>query len=176
MKNLKTFESYVDDAENTGLYDEMSELLDKANILICNNNGINPDENNVATDPDTANGELAKIATTEAIDLIEEINNKITEIDEMEAESFYDEDEELTESVGDPEDSFVKVNGDESELEDSDRPTVGKLKQKDGQIIIENPSKTDEYNAKMRLGGDVIVDPKFPGKSIHHIKKFNEFH
>jgi len=80
------------------------------------------------------------------------------------------------ESVGDLEDSFVKINIDETELEVSDMPKVGKLNQIPGDIIIETPSKTDEYNAKMRLGGEVIVDPKFPEKSIHHVKKFNDFH
>lgn len=181
MKILKTFESYVDDAEESGLYDDMSTLLDKANILICNYNGIDPEENNLAIDIDIACDELAKLATPEAIDLIDEINNKNSEIDEMESESFYGEDDEddndeLSESVGELEDSFIKINGDESELEDSDRPNVGKLKQKTGKIIIETPSKTEEYNSKMRTGGEIIVDPKFPEKSIQHIKKFNDFH
>lgn len=79
------------------------------------------------------------------------------------------------ESVGDLEDSFVKINIDETELEVSDKK-AGKLTQIPGTIIIETPSKTDEYNAKMRLGGEVIVDPKYPEKSIHHIKSFNDFH
>ena len=65
----------------------------------------------------------------------------------------------VQESVGELEDSFVDINIDETELEDSDRPNVGKLKQKPGKIIIETPSKTDAYNAKMRLGGDIIQDP-----------------
>ena len=176
MKKLKTFESYVDDAEESGLYDDMSELLDKANILICNYKGINPEENNEASDPEETNDSLAKIATPEAINLIKEINDKSTEIDEMESESYYNEDDEISESVGDLEDSFVKINIDETDLEDSDRKKSGKLNQKTGNIIIENPSKTDEYNAKMRLGGEVIVDTKFPEKSIHHVKSFNDFH
>lgn len=74
------------------------------------------------------------------------------------------------ESVGELEDSFVDINIDETELEDSDRPNLGKLKQKTGKIIIETPSKTDAYNAKMRLGGDVIVDPEFPDKQIHTVR------
>lgn len=78
------------------------------------------------------------------------------------------------ESVGELEDSFIDINIDETELEDSDRPNLGKLKQKTGIEIIENPSKTDEYNAKMRKGGEVIVNPKFPEKSIHHIKSIND--
>lgn len=80
------------------------------------------------------------------------------------------------ESVGELEDSFVDINIDETELEDSDRPTPGKLKQKPGKIIIETPSKTEEYNSKMRLGGEITVDTNFPGKSIHHVKNFNDFH
>lgn len=77
------------------------------------------------------------------------------------------------ESVGDYEDSFVKVNLDDSELEVQEhRPTenLGKLKQKPGKIIIETPSKTDAYNAKMRLGGDVIQEPGFSDKQIHTVK------
>jgi hypothetical protein len=79
----------------------------------------------------------------------------------------------VKESVGDLEDSFVDVNIDETELEDSDRPK-GKLKQKDGKIIIETPSKTDAYNAKRRLGGDVIQEPGFADKQIHHVRNTNE--
>jgi hypothetical protein len=72
----------------------------------------------------------------------------------------------VKESVGDLEDSFIDVNLDETELETSDRPS-GKLKQKTGKIIIETPSKTDAYNAKMRLGGDIIADDE---KQIHIVK------
>jgi hypothetical protein len=79
------------------------------------------------------------------------------------------------ESVGEPEVSFVDVNLDETELEDSERPNLSKLNQKDGTIIIETPSKTDAYNAKMRLGGEIIVDPNSPEKQFHHVKKFNDF-
>jgi len=75
------------------------------------------------------------------------------------------------ESVGEYEDSFVDINIDETELEDSDRPNLGKLKQKDGRIIIENPSKTDAYNAKMRLGGDVVQEPGFSDKQMHYVKE-----
>lgn len=81
---------------------------------------------------------------------------------------------QFNESTGDYEDSFIDINIDETELEDSDRPNLGKLKQKSGTSIIETPSKTDAYNAKMRLGGDVIVDPKNPDKQIHHVKNVKE--
>jgi hypothetical protein len=74
------------------------------------------------------------------------------------------------ESVGEYEDSFVDINIDETELEDSDRPNLGKLKQKSGKVIIETPSKTDAYNAKMRLGGEVIQEPGFSDKQIHVVK------
>lgn len=77
----------------------------------------------------------------------------------------------ISESVGDYETSFVDINIDETELEDSDRPNLGKLKQKDGKIIIETPSKTDSYNAKRRLGGEVIQEPGFSDKQIHHVNK-----
>ena len=73
----------------------------------------------------------------------------------------------VKESVGDLEDSFIDINLDETELETSDRPNLGKLKQKTGKIIIETPSKTDAYNAKMRLGGDIIADDE---KQIHIVK------
>ena len=74
------------------------------------------------------------------------------------------------ESVGELEDSFIDVNIDETELEDSDRPNLGKLKQKPGKVIIETPSKTDAYNAKMSLGGDVIQEPGFADKQMQHVK------
>jgi hypothetical protein len=72
----------------------------------------------------------------------------------------------VKESTGDLEDSFIDINLDETELETSDRP-IGKLRQKPGKIIIETPSKTDAYNAKMRLGGDIIADDE---KQIHIVK------
>jgi hypothetical protein len=74
------------------------------------------------------------------------------------------------ESVGEYEDSFIDINIDETELEDSDRPNLGKLKQKSGKVIIETPSKTDAYNAKMRLGGEIIQEPGFSDKQIHVVK------
>ena len=76
----------------------------------------------------------------------------------------------VKESVGEYEVSFVDVNIDDTELETSDRPNLGKLKQKTGKIIIETPSKTDAYNAKMRLGGEVIQEPGFSDKQIQIVK------
>jgi len=73
----------------------------------------------------------------------------------------------VQESVGELEDSFVDVNIDETDLEGSE---LGKLTQKDGKIIIETPSKTDAYNAKMRLGGNTIQDKGFADKQILTIK------
>jgi hypothetical protein len=75
----------------------------------------------------------------------------------------------IKENVGELEDSFIDINIDEPELETSDSPK-GKLSQKPGKIIIETPSKTDAYNAIMRMGGDVIVDPNYPEKQIHTVK------
>jgi len=74
----------------------------------------------------------------------------------------------FNESVGELEDSFVKVNLDDTELEVSDK---GKLQQKSGKVIIETPSKTDAYNAKMRLGGEIIQEPGFADKQIHIVNK-----
>jgi hypothetical protein len=75
----------------------------------------------------------------------------------------------VQESVGELEQSFIDTNLDETELEDSDKPNLGKLKQKAGISIIETPSKTEAYNAKMRMGGDIIVDPKDPDKQLHQV-------
>jgi hypothetical protein len=75
----------------------------------------------------------------------------------------------------DPKTSFIDINLDSTKLETSDDKNK-KLEQKPGKIIIETPSKTDAYNAKMRLGGEITIDPKFPEKQIHHVKKFNEFY
>ena len=77
---------------------------------------------------------------------------------------------QFNESVGEYEENFLDTNLDETELEDSDRAS-GKLKQKSGKIIIETPSKTDAYNAKMRLGGETIVDPKYLDRQIHFVNK-----
>jgi len=62
----------------------------------------------------------------------------------------------VKESVGELENSFININIDKTDLEVSVKPS-GNLKQKTGKIIIEEPSKTDEYNAKMTLGGEIIV-------------------
>lgn len=74
----------------------------------------------------------------------------------------------FNESVGELEDSFIDINIDETELEVSDK---GKLQQKSGKIIIETPSKTDAYNAKMALGGEIIQEPGFSDKQIHVVNK-----
>ena len=66
---------------------------------------------------------------------------------------------------------FAKVL---SELEETDKES-GKMKQKSGIEIIENPSKTEEYNAKMRKGGEIIPSKGFSDKSFHFVKRFNDF-
>lgn len=81
---------------------------------------------------------------------------------------------QFNESIGELEDSFVDINIDETELETSDRPNLGKLKQKPGIEIIETPSKTDAYNARMRKGGTVIQPKGFSDKQIHHVKNTND--
>lgn len=83
--------------------------------------------------------------------------------------------DKFLESVGEYEDSFVKVNLDDAKLDAQvHRPDIGKLKQKPGKIIIETPSKTDAYNAKMRLGGDIIQEPGFSDKQTHIVKDTND--
>lgn len=76
------------------------------------------------------------------------------------------------ESVGELEDSFVDINIDQTELEVTDKKS-GKLQQKVGIEIIENPSKTDEYNTKMRKGGETVAS-KDSEKTLHFVKKFND--
>jgi hypothetical protein len=76
------------------------------------------------------------------------------------------------ESVGEYEDSFIKINNDETSLEVSEKPS-GKLKQKAGKEIIETPSKTDAYNALMRKGGDIFQEEGFADKQIHNVKENN---
>ena len=98
---------------------------------------------------------------------IQEKNNYIMKIKKF--ESFNNDTK--NESVGDPMDSFIDINLDSTELETSEDD---KLEQEPGKIIIENPSKTDAYNAKMRLGDEITIDPKYPEKQIHHIKRFND--
>lgn len=77
------------------------------------------------------------------------------------------------ESVGELEDSFIDINIDQTKLEVTDKK-ANKLQQKAGIEIIENPSKTDEYNAKMRKGGEVVASKNYPEKSLHFVKKFND--
>lgn len=78
------------------------------------------------------------------------------------------------ESIGELENSFIDINIDETELEETDKES-GKMKQKSGIEIIENPSKTEEYNAKMRKGGEIIPSKGFSDKSFHFVKRFNDF-
>ena len=47
-------------------------------------------------------------------------------------------------------------------------PSEAEKNQASGKEIIENPSKTDAYNAEMRKGGETIVDPK-TGDTIHNV-------
>ena len=74
----------------------------------------------------------------------------------------------FNESVGELEDSFIDINIDETDLEVSEKPS-GKLKQKTGKVIIENPSKAEAYNAIMRQGGDVFQEKGFSDKQIHYV-------
>jgi hypothetical protein len=200
MKRIKTFDTFLteglDDAENAGLYDrrtwlplteDMSEILNRANILISKYRNEDPDDylenQSFATTPEEALELLSEIE--KGSDFYEQAQKLYDEIiDEMENEDCFireeemgaedDEEEETNESVGELEDSFIDINIDETELEDSDRPNLGKLKQKAGIEIIETPSKTDAYNAKMRKGGEVIQEPGFSDKQMHHVKNIND--
>ena len=73
----------------------------------------------------------------------------------------------VKESVGEYETNFVDVNIDETELEDSDKPNLGKLKQKSGKVIIENKvvaaKSTIPINNKL---GNVFI-MKIPPINIH---------
>jgi len=190
MKHLKKFENFITEGlsnvENAGLYDQMNELLNRANVLISNYSEEYPDDyfdnQSFATTPDEALELLTEIEKEsqyydEAQKLYNEIDLLNTEIDEMDAEEYFsneEDEDETNESVGELEDSFVDINIDETELEDSDRPKSSKLKQKAGIEIIETPSKTDAYNAKMRKGGEVIQEPGFSDKQMHHVKNIND--
>ena len=166
--NTKNSDQYPDDKTTyklkydkdrilTVLIDDINNLLIKLDLNIIN---------------DLKNGKikLSKLETKYEDDLI--ISNEIDDLLRRIYE--YEIDNQKNESVGDLKTSFIDINLDETELETSDDKTK-KLEQEPGKIIIENPSKTDAYNAKLRLGGEITIDPKYPEKQIHHFKKFNEF-
>ena len=80
MKKLKKFESFLNDSVPSSSFDEMSELLTRANILICNHRGLNPEECDEVTDVDSAIDGLTEVGTDEAISLKAEIADKDDEI------------------------------------------------------------------------------------------------
>lgn len=86
MKRLKTFESYVDSAQDDGLYVQMSELLSRAEALYFEITG----ENEIFGSPEDAINSLIEFNEMEdvqdLIDNIEELNNQV---DEIESEEFY---------------------------------------------------------------------------------------
>ena len=94
MKHLKTFEGY-NNAENAGLYDQMSEFLDRANILVCKYNDEDPDKWEFGS-PDEALDSLSDIdSDSEFYDEAQELYNEIDSLnDEMEAEEYFENEDD----------------------------------------------------------------------------------
>ena len=100
MKKIKTFEAFVKEgihheAENAGLYDDMTDLLNQANILISKYNGENPEEYEVPN-PDEVIDFLNEIEEghelySEAQELIDNIAALNDEIDSIESKEYFDD-------------------------------------------------------------------------------------
>jgi len=95
LKHLKTFEG-INNAENAGLYDQMTDLLTKASELYKKFSGQEYD-----FDPEDAVESLGEIIMSpdsklydEAQSLIDDIQDLETQIDEMDAEEYYNEDDD----------------------------------------------------------------------------------
>ena len=173
MKNIKKFKKFSE-SNNFVNNDKLADLLIRANELLAEYNDDVPDSEVLS--PIDILVQLSEVDMTselfeESQLLYNEIKSLLDQIEPLNniVENFQNE------SVGEYEVNFVDVNIDETELEDSDRPNLGKLKQKAGKVIIETPSKTDAYNAKMRLGGDVVQEPGFSDKQIHYVKSLKTF-
>jgi hypothetical protein len=185
MKKIKKFESFVKEEFkiNEGLlyYDSNLKIIGEPGITIdwlehvCNPKHISNIIYNKYGDK-IKYGLYVKISSNDVVIYttykIDNNNGYVEQvIDSMNLSDFETEFCNTNESVGDPMDSFIDINLDATELETYED---GKIEQEPGKIIIENPSKTDAYNAKMRLGGEITIDPKYPEKQIHHIKRFND--
>lgn len=92
LKHLKTFEG-LNYAEDAGLYDQMTDLLNRASEIYKEFSGEEYD-----FDPDDAVESLEELTPDnpnyeEALTLIDEIRDIETKIDEADAEEYFDEDE-----------------------------------------------------------------------------------
>lgn len=89
---IKNFNHFLNEkmskSEKKGLYDKMSDLLNKANILVCTHDGDDPEEYEIP-DPDTAIELLEEIDTVEAKELLDQIESLNNEIDETDSEEYY---------------------------------------------------------------------------------------
>jgi len=102
FKHLKTFEG-LNNAEDAGLYDQMTDLLIKASELYKKFSGEEYD-----FDPEDAVESLGEIIMSpdsklydEAESLIDDIQDLETQIDEMDAEEYYNEEVEDDERLED---------------------------------------------------------------------------
>ena len=95
----------MSNAENLGLYDQMTDLLNRANILISNQEGNNPDEWEISN-PDEALELLMDVHSDEAQELYNEIEQLNNKIDEADAEEYLsgDDDTEIEEQNENPDD------------------------------------------------------------------------
>lgn len=96
IKKFKQFinEDYTEASEDAGLYDKMSILLNKANILYCKFKGDDPDDWEDYDSPEEAMEALDEIPEshelyTEALELYNEIYSLNEKIDETESESYF---------------------------------------------------------------------------------------
>lgn len=98
MKKIKGFKDFINEglsnAESAGLYDDMSDLLVKANILYCKFSGEDSEEY-VISSPDEAMELLEMIHNssefyTEARELYDEIDSLNNEIDSMDVEEMFE--------------------------------------------------------------------------------------
>ena len=96
---LDTDDDFEDDnAENSGLYDDMGDLLNQANTLVCNYKGEDSDEYEISS-PDEAIDLLNEIEEdhelySQAQELIDNIAALNDDIDSIEAKEYFDEEDE----------------------------------------------------------------------------------
>jgi hypothetical protein len=102
IENIKTFDTFLteglDNAEESGLYDDMTELLIQANSLYCNYNGEDPEECEIS-DPEEAIDLLNEIEEdhelySQAQDLIDSIAALNDDIDSTDAEEYFNDDDD----------------------------------------------------------------------------------
>lgn len=81
------------------LYDVMSDYLDQANVIYCNFTGENPDEVDNCSSPEDALDCLDEVTEdhglyAQARELYDKIDNLQDQIDEAEAEEYFDDDDD----------------------------------------------------------------------------------